>query len=230
MELKLINIIERAPKIKSFRFKRPSNFNYNPGQFIMVVLKIKGVLQRRAYSLSSSPTEDFLEITVKKVPNGIVSTELFKQKKGNLMEVKGPYGIFGLDKKHMKNLVFVAGGIGVTPMRSFLKYIVDKKLKNVRVSLVYGCKNPESIVFYKEFKKIDLENKNIDVVFIVEEDKKKKWKGYFGYTSIGFIQNCAHDFRKAHYYICGPDVMVHHIMNDLDEVGVDTNKIHHEKW
>ena len=112
MLLKIIKIIEETSDTKTFRLALNENFNFLPCQFIMAEANINNKLVRRAYSISTPPTEKkYLEITVKRIENGLMSNYLHSLKENASLEIKGPYGHFVLDEKE-KHHVFIAAGCG----------------------------------------------------------------------------------------------------------------------
>jgi len=102
------------------RFDR-ENMEFKPGQHIIVGLK--GELNQREYSIYSGENDDYLEILVREVPEGIVSLQLRQCKPGEFLQVNGPFGSFGLERSDMFSgkLVFIASGTGISPFHSFVK-------------------------------------------------------------------------------------------------------------
>lgn len=230
MQLKILEIIDRAPQVRSIRFERPEGFEFRPGQFVLVLLKIDGKLEKRAYSISSSPTEHgHIEITFKSVDGGAFSPALFKQEKGTTIEVKGPYGLFTLDESHMENLVLIAGGTGISPIRSILKYMIDTG-KQVPTSIIYGARTPQELIYHDEFQAIHQRYPLIGIYFTVDNDGGTPWPWHRGHIDKEFIKECVHDLHGAHYYVVGPPKMIQNLLHYLEELGVPTNHIHTERW
>lgn len=231
MKLRILDVIDRVHYVRTLRLERPVNFYFRPGQFVLITINIDGELKKRAYSIASSPTENgFIDITLKNVENGKVSPVLYNKKPGDFLEVKGPYGMFFLDENHMDNIVLIAGGTGITPMRSIVKYIVDKKLNHVKVSLFEGARFPDELIYHEEFEKIHQEHSNIDIYFTVDSCNNQYWPWHQGHIDISFIKECAHQMIGPIFYIAGPPRMIENLLHDLEEAGVPTTNIHTDRW
>src|SRR3989338_2728330 len=116
MNSKITQIIDRTHDTKSFRLKPDELFSYKPGQFVMISAAIDGKMVKRAYSFSSSPLEkEFIEVTAKFTPGGIMSQHLFSLKTGDSLNIAGPFGKFGFlsEDDFKKEIIFIAGGAGI---------------------------------------------------------------------------------------------------------------------
>lgn len=230
MQLKILDVIQQVPEVRTLRFERPEGFSFRPGQFVLIAQEVNGQVKKRAYSIASSPTEPCIDITLKRVQGGQVSPLLYEKKPGEVLEVKGPYGRFYLDEEHMDNIVLVAGGTGITPARSIIKYLVDKKLDHVKVSLFQGARNPEELIYHQEFEHIHHEHHNIGIYFTVDAAEGAYWPWQQGHITVDFIKSCAHQLVEPIYYLCGPPRMVENLMHDLEEAGVPPQHIHTDRW
>jgi glycine betaine catabolism B len=129
----------------SILFKKPAGFQFYPAQFIDVAVDIPNPDKGRIYSLSSSPTEDFLMITLR---YGITEHKKRLQtlKVGESVEISHPNGTYTLDEN--SPAVMLAGGVGIASHRSMIKFAVDSKLK-IPITLIYS--NPdENFIFKRE--------------------------------------------------------------------------------
>lgn len=170
MKVKLLRKVDEAPNTKSFYFEKPENFQFSPGQYIYLTLPLLKYPDPRGatrhFTLSISPTEakDTLRITCRIREESGFKKTLDSLQKGTIVEIEGPTGTFILDKKTVKPQVFLAGGIGITPFRSFIKYNLDKNLK-IPMYLLYSNKD-DNFAFGSELKKWDKEKNFINVSFI----------------------------------------------------------------
>jgi glycine betaine catabolism B len=229
--MKVIDVIDVAPEVRTIRLERPPTFSYRPGQFVLVSMKVNGEMKRRAYSIASSPTEPgYVDITLKRVKAGSVSPLLYDVAIGDELDVKGPYGLFVLDETHMQNLVLVGGGTGITPLRSILKYVVDKRLENVNISLVYGARTPIDLVYHDEIEAMHANHARINIFFTVNEDGGEPWPWHRGNVSVAFIKECVPNYQECIYYLCGPPIMVEHLLHDLVVERVNPSNIHVDRW
>ena len=230
MKLKILEVIDRVHRVRTLRFEKPEGFDFYPGQFALIAMEINGENVKRAYSYASSPTEPYIDLTIKKVEGGKMSPKLYDSKPGDFLEVKGPYGRFYLDETHMHNIVLVCGGTGVAPGRSIVKYVVDKKLDHVKVSLFVGARRPQELLYKEEFEKIHQEHHNIGIFFTVNSADNQYWPWHQGVFTLDFIRECAHQLIGPIYYLCGPPNMVQDLMHDLEEGGVPPKNIHTDQW
>ncbi|RMF55779.1 hypothetical protein D6745_01115 [Candidatus Woesearchaeota archaeon] len=228
MDAKIIKVIQQTPDVKTFRFKLEKPLDFTPGQFIIITLEIDGVLERRAYSIASSPTQkEYVEFTIRKIPHGKVSPIIFEMKEGDTFKVRGPFGHFHFDES-IKKLCFVVGGTGITPIISMLRYVVDKKLDN-NIIVLYGSRSPDEILYREELQRIHDNNANIHIAFTVDH-WKEGWQWHTGFIDWNFILEQVPDFIERTYYMCGPQAMINHVTHDLEVHGVHHSKIRLDHW
>jgi ferredoxin-NADP reductase len=153
-EASLISSEEVVPGVRSFRFTRASGFRYEAGQYVMA--KITGTLFR-FFSISSSQTENgYIEFTTR-MSGSDYKNALDTLKAGDMIHISGPFGQFAY-KPEYKKIVFLSGGIGITPISSIMKYVSDKKI-DTDIVLLYGNKNEEGIAFKKDLDEMAKGNK-----------------------------------------------------------------------
>lgn len=223
VNLKIIEIIDETHDVKTFRFSRPKDFSFIAGQFCMV--SIDGIDKKIPLTFSSSPVCDQLDITVKEV--GEFTLLMFKLKVGDSVLIDGPRGkIQNFDESIDKDIIFIAGGSGVTPYMSSIRYAIDKKMKN-QIFLFFGNRSIKDIIYYQELKKIDNENSNIHVINVLSEEK---WDGETGFITKDLIEKYV-DVNNKLFYVCGPPVM-NKVVKEmlLNELKIDEEKIIMDKW
>lgn len=223
--LKLKEKNQIAPDIYDFIFERSSknetgkNFVYAPGQYMEWTLAHKnpdsrGV--RRYFTIASSPTESNLRIGVKFYPNGSsFKKSLLAQNPGSEILAGQLSGEFILPKDPDKKLCFIAGGIGITPYRSIIKFLLDTD-KRRDIILFYSNKTEEEIV-YKDFFERARQRMGIKTVYVVTEK--------MGYINGGMIRKEAPDFKNRIFYISGPHSMVDTFEKTLKGMGVSGQQI-----
>src|SRR4030066_2288679 len=151
-ETKFEEIIQRTHDVTSFRFPRPAELDYKPGQFFFITLKQSDKELSKHFSFSSSPTEKtHIEFT-KKITDHEFSLALKALKPGDWARIDAPYGKFTFEGEYPK-ICLLGGGIGITPFISICKYATDKEL-NSKIMLFYGCRTEADIVFRKEFEEL----------------------------------------------------------------------------
>ncbi len=221
-ETQCVQVIPRARDIFSYRFPRPEALNYQPGQYMLVTIEADGKELTHPFSLSSSPTEeDFVEFT-KKLTDSDYSKALRLFKPGSGAQIDAPYGTFTFQGEHQK-IVLLAGGIGITPLRSMCKYSADKRL-NSSIILLYGCRTEDEIAFKAEFEEVQNQNQNFKVVFILSEPNSQ-WKGPVGFISADFVMRQVPDYSERFFYACGPPGMVNAMEKVMTNMGLPMSKL-----
>ncbi len=225
-ETEVIAVIDRAPGVKSFRFKTDKRLSFKPGQFFFVGIMINGEERTKHFSFSNSPTEaDYIEFT-KRLTNSDFSDALNRLKAGEWAKIKAPYGNFILNGKYEK-IAFLSGGIGITPIRSISKYVVDKDF-STDIVLLYGNNREADIIFKRDFDSMAEKRDNFRVVYTLtsKDIDKDNWQGRTGYIDADMIRKEIPDYKERVFFICGPPAMVETLNNTLEKkLNIPTDKI-----
>ena len=204
LEAKIKEIIPRTYNVKSFRLEIKGEINFKAGQFLAVTLKTEKELSRYL-SISNSPTEKgYIEFT-KKITESEFSQALSRLKPGDLVKIKYPFGAFTFQGEY-KRIAFLSGGIGITPIRSIAKYVVDKRL-DTDVILIYANRTIKDIAFMADFDAMHNEYPKLKVVHILSQ-AEAGWSGRRGYINGQIIKEEIPDYADRKFYICGPPAMV----------------------
>lgn len=205
-------------RLYSLRFKNKSKGNsgaendYRPGQFVQVSILGAG---EAPISICSSPSQKgSFELCVRDV--GLVTGTLAGLKKDDELGIRGPYGnSFPIDELRGEDLIFIAGGIGLAPLRSAINYVLDNKDNYGRVKILYGARTKEDIVFASELDEWS-QQKAFDV-FTTIDAPQDGWSGNVGVvtTLIDKIKNQSN--VKA--FVCGPPIMIHFTIKELLDAG-----------
>jgi len=229
MEIPLIEKIQRTPEVLSVRFKLENDEGFKAGQFAQVFLDNGNV--KRYLSISNSPTEKgYLEFT-KKLTGSDFSGLLEKLKAGDKALVKFPFGNF-IYKEEYKKIAFISGGIGITPIRSITKYIVDSNI-DCDVVLVYSCRTADDIAFKADFKEMSGKYNGLKVVHTLTDETPPEPEPYVrtGRIDAQMLKNEIPDYSERKFYVCGPPAMVDAIKKILDdELQVSKNNILEENF
>ncbi len=225
-ETKVSEIIGRTYNVKSFRFLRPNTFNFTSGQFMFVTIRNEQQLTKH-FTISSSPTEkDFIEFT-KKLTDHPFSISLSKSKVGDVAIIDGPYGDFTFQSEYDR-VGMLSGGIGITPLRSICKYCTDTR-SETKITLLYGNHTEEDIVFRHELEEMQLINRNMKVVFVLNQ-ASQAWKGYSGRIDAEMIRKEIPEYEKTLFFTCGPPAMVDAMEKLLKELHIPKGQIRKENF
>ena len=208
LETEVSDIRQRTSSVKSFRFRIGENVDFKPGQFFFVTIKINGTERTKHFSFSNSPTEKgYVEFT-KRITESNFSKALNRLKIGNWAKIKMPYGSFTFEGEY-KKIAFLSGGIGITPIRSMCKFVIDKGLPT-DIVLLYGNNKEQDIIFGQDLEKITSVNKNMHMVYTLTSPDIDKdiWSGRIGYINDEMIKEEIADYKDRVFYICGPPTMV----------------------
>ena len=236
MLVKLVDIIKEAKGTKSFIWSLNKNIKYLPGQYFYFTLpQLKYKDSRgptRHFTISSSPTEKgILKFTTRIRNESGFKKTLNDLKIGNIIEAEGPNGTFILDENSKGGHIFIAGGIGVTPFRSFAKYNIDKNLKDINLHLIYSNSVPKEITFRKELVDWSKSYKNLKVdMTITKPEKSKNWEGLTGRIDENMLKKLISDYRLPNYWTSGPPGLVTAMEKVLSKLNIPKNKIRSEKF
>ena len=218
-------VIPRTPNVMSYRFPRPQELNYRPGQFLFITIKPSGRELSKHFSFSSSPTEtEHIEFT-KKFTDSEFSAALKTLKSGDWARIEAPFGQFTFEGEHDK-IGMLAGGIGITPLISICKYCTDRQL-NTKITLLYGCRTEGDIAFRKELEEMQTQNRNLKVVFTLNEPSID-WKGRVGVINVEMAKQEIPDYRDTIFYTCGPPIMVEVMEKLVESLGLPKTQLRRE--
>jgi len=224
-ETKIIEIIPRTADVTSYRFPRPTELNYKPGQYFMITIKQDDKELIHHFSFSSSPTEkDHFEFT-KKLTDHEYSNALKAAKIGDWARIDAPYGQFTFEGEYPK-IALLAGGIGITPFISIIKNATDKLLDS-KITLFYGCRTEGDIVFKNELETMKNGNKNLKMVCVINQPSME-WKGETGIITADMIQKALPDYKENIFYTCGPPPMVKAMETIIESLGLPKSQMKEE--
>ena len=221
-ETQITEIKPRTADVSSYKFLRPAELTYKPGQFFFVTIKEDNKELTHHFSFSSSPTEkEHFEFT-KKLTDHEYSMALKASKVGDWARIDASYGQFTFEGEYPK-IALLAGGIGITPFVSICKYAADKRL-NSKITLFYGCRTENDVALKQELESMQEENKNLKVVFTVNE-ATSQWKGATGVINADLIQKELPDYKENVFYACGPPPMVTAIEKLVEGMGLQKGQL-----
>ncbi len=195
------------------------SFSYKQGQF--AELSLLGIGEA-PISITSSPSRrGYLEFTVRAI--GKLTQAIHRLKEGDVIYVRGPYGnSFPFEEVKGKNLYFIAGGIGLPPLRSVINLVFDNRQDFGKVKLLYGAKTPAELCFKQELKQWE-KMPNTEVLLTVDKPEGD-WKGNVGVVTTLWDKTEV-DGEGAVAYVCGPPIMIRFVIERLIESGFEESAV-----
>ena len=211
------DIRQETPDVKTFRVNAPEGgklFEHKPGQCAMV--SVPGVGEAM-FSITSSPTnKEYQEFSIKKC--GVLTDYLHELQVGDEITVRGPYGNnFPVDTELKgKDLLFVAGGIGIAPLRSVINYVLDNRDDYGKVDILYGSRSADDLVQLKEIQEVWMKAKDVNVYLTIDRPQEG-WDGHVGFVP-AYLKELELSADKT-VLVCGPPIMIKFVLAALTEMG-----------
>ena len=213
-----------TPDIKTFRvvgLDGKKVFEHMPGQCAM--LSIPGVGEAM-FSITSSPTNtEYMEFSIKKC--GCLTTWLHAMDVGQQITIRGPYGKhFPVEDEFKgKDLMVVAGGVGLAPVRSVINYVRAKRQDYGKVMIVYGSRSKEDLLDYNEILSEWMQDDGVEVHLTIDRPQDD-WDGH-----VGFVPNYVKELNPSKDYtviMCGPPLMIKFTLANLKEMGFAETQVY----
>jgi ferredoxin-NADP reductase len=231
LQVKVESIKWETPDTATFYFSHPpgKKINYIAGQFITLVFTHHNEEIRRSYSLSSSPDEDLLSITVKRITNGEISRfMLTKVKPGDLISIVEPSGRFIIDNfDEPKDVFLFAGGSGITPVFSQVKYILNRHGKS-KLTLIYSNRDADSILFKPELDKLARQHPDRFIITYLLSSEGNRLNNTMVEQLVR--NHIKFNLQTAEFYLCGPFPYMRTIRLTLLFMGLDVSQIRKENF
>jgi ferredoxin-NADP reductase len=229
-ESQVSEVIQQTHDIKSFRFPvSTGGVRFEAGQFFFITIKINGADAIHHFSFSNSPTDEgYIEFTKRITPSEF-SQALDAMKPGAPVVLRGPEGTFTLSLTQ-RRLAFLSGGIGITPLRSMLRFIVARNLP-YDVVLLYGNNTVDDIAFRTELDGMAASHPNLRVEHVLSSPNvPSDWKGKKGFITKDIIMELVPDYAERFFYISGPPKMVIALEEQLGTVGLPPKQIKRDSF
>lgn len=213
-KVRISAVHQETPDTKTLVLDYKSGFV--PGQFFMAGLPGIG-----ESPISISDMDSGIWLTIKQV--GCLTRELYKLKKGDQLTLRGPFGNgFNVDALKEKEIVIIAGGLGIAPLRPLIDRIIDERVKDRGVYILYGARSPEDIVFKKYILQY-LSKKKINLLLTVDKSAPE-WKHETGVVT-ELLKKISIASKDTTAIICGPSIMMRYTAFALLEMKVDPGNI-----
>lgn len=237
-DLKVADVRRETEDAVSVAFEIPeelvNDYKYEAGQYVTLRQEIDGEDVRRSYSICAGLNEGELRVAIKKVYKGVFSTYANeKLKVGDVLQVMTPMGSFTteINQNTEKNYVFFAAGSGITPIASLIKTILHTAPKST-ITLIYGNRSMDSIIFREEFENLKNEYMNHFSIMHIFSDEKIGNPLQDGLMNEEKIVNVYNAILKGQdideVFVCGPEPVIHGVKDTFANLGFDENKVHFE--
>ena len=227
----IVDIRQGTPTTKSFELDLGGHdFSFSAGQWVDCYAEVDGRLEVAGFSMTSSPlTKGTIRLAVKLVGENPVTHFLHKGAEvGTVVHVDGGQGDFYYRRGMGDSLVLIAGGIGLTPLMSIVRYI-DEAEPDVSATLVYSASTPSELIFREELNEIARNTENMRCLFTVTRPGDESWSGRVGRVDGAMLREAGVNAGSL-CYVSGPPPMIRDVVTLLRGLGVPDLRIKYEWW
>ena len=220
-------VIQRSANVRSIRMDAQGIADhYQAGQFMKVRICEDPQLCRWL-SFSSSPTQPYIECT-KKITHSQYSQKFATLKKGDVVEVEYAFGNFVLGQ-HREKITFLCGGVGITPVKSIIQYIVDTKM-DVDAVVLYAVSTEADILFKEDFAQAQMQHNGLKICYVLCQGECSPLQRA-GLINAELITKDVSEYQQRLFYVCGPPAMVGTVEKVLrDQLCIDKEQIIKEQF
>lgn len=219
--VEIVKIIDETPDVKTFHVRSENGvpFDVMPGQLAMVSYLPLG---EGMFSVSWQEEKEHLQFAIRRV--GLMTDELHRMSVGNKIGVRGPYGNgFPVEECRGKDMLFIAGGIGLAPVRSFIKYCLKHRSDYGKIQVLYGARSYADLCFKDELFELWPQEKDTEVYTTLDREEEG-WDGHVGLIPSYLEElNPAPEGKVA--VICGPPIMIKFALKSLEKMGYNDEQV-----
>lgn len=225
--IQFVNKQQESQDAFSFFFSR-NDLAYTAGQYMKLTLDIPQPDERGAthfFTISSSPSEkEYLRITTR-IIQSTFKIALAQLATGTDVTMIAPLGRFTFDPNSMTHHIFIAGGIGITPYRSMIKYAFDTHAPTP-ITLITSFKTIEDSIFREELLTITHNSPHIKLIeCLTHPTDPTHWDGHIGRIDATLLTSIISDLSDTKFYVCGPEAMVTSLMETVKKLGAQDTQI-----
>ncbi len=215
--------MENLYRIQILNADERRKFNFQPGQFVM--LELPGIGES-PISISSSPSRrGDIELCIRKTGN--LTNFLSRVSRGTNVGIRGPFGTgFPMEKMQGENILLVAGGLGLAPLRTPIAYVQENRSRFNKVDIIYGAKEPSQLLFTYQYDMWQADDMQLRVIV---EKPDSSWSGPVGLITKAmeeiFSDRDDSYFRNTYAIVCGPPVMFKFVCNMLTMKDIPMQKM-----
>ncbi len=235
-ELIVENIHRETHDVKTFRLVHPNSdipFIHRPGQYMTLTLNIKGRWVKRSYTIASSPSQrGHVELTIKRNPEGLVSRYMHDELKvGDTIRIGAPGGKFFFDDHSSEAVVLIAGGVGITPLMSILRYLTDRSWPGT-IYFINAIRSQDDRIYASELSSLAKRFKNLHVLTYYSQSKptagvdlpSERWQERSGHISAEHLRVFVPGLKRLPIFLCGPDPMMQAVRKTVVSMAFPMNK------
>ena len=230
MPARIASFHQETPTVKSLSLDLGGRIlGFRAGQWVDLFVRIDGAEAIAGYSITSSPADQGrIDLAVKLLGDNPVTHYLHKEARvGDQVEVQLG-GEFYYTAEMADSLVLIAGGIGLTPLMSIMRY-VDESAADAEAVLIYSAGTPSELLFKDRLDGMVSRNPRIRCGYTVTRPGDESWDGSTGRIDAALLKRARVDLA-ALYYVCGPPPMIRSMLKLLQNMDVPSWRIHFEQW
>ena len=229
-EAMLVAARRLSPEVRELTIDPGADFRFVAGQWVSFRIPVQGQIAARAYSIASPPNDNNrVELEIRLVPNGICTTYVHKfLKEGDEVTINGPYGDFYL-RNSERNIICIAGGSGMAPIKSILLDMVDKGIDR-KTMYFFGARSKRDLFLLDEMRELEQRLPNFTFVPALSEPAPEdNWEGEVGLIT-DVVRRMVKDGPNSEAYLCGSPGMINACMTVLTELNVAEENIFYDKF
>ena len=227
-EISSVELLTWDIKRLKIKLGTPDSMTYKPGQYVQIKIPTGRELEFRAYSMASNPDDlDEIELNVKLIPEGIGSSFLHKREVGENIDFSGPYGDFYLRLDSERDIICVAGGVGLAPLKSIVSYWCAHAMSR-NIYLFYGARTQEDLYDHEYFREIAKDYEKF-YYFPALSEPNSEWSGDTGFIHT-IVKREIKPSDRLEAYLCGPPIMIDAVTDVLKEKGIPEERILYDKF
>lgn len=224
----IVFVTQATPTIRVLRLRPEGEFSFKAGQWMDCYRDLPEGRRVAGYTMTSSPAEKTVELAVRFSESNPVTAWIHREAKpGDRLFIDGGHGDTYYEAGMADRLFLVAGGIGVTPIMSILRYVADTARK-AEATLLYSARTRKDLIYYDEINGLTGTGR-IKAYYTVTREAPPGWAGFTGRVNAAMLGEVGVDPEALHY-VCGPKEMIQDTVLSLGGLGVRRNRMKHEVW
>ncbi len=224
-ELRVARVFDETPDVRTFRMVPLDAgvlpFSHEPGQYLNLALNIDGKRVNRSYTIASSPTRaHYCEVTIKRGPKGPGSWHMHDNvRAGSTLTVSAPAGRFIFTGAESSRVVLIAGGVGITPLMSMVRYLTDRCWPG-DIYFLISVRRQADLIFREEIAHLERRFANLHVCATLSQEDGMSWTGARGTITKDLLSKFVPTLTEGPVYLCGPEGMMAAMRTLLLDLGV----------